>query len=240
MEARMTIMRFSWLSGLMAVFSATGFVEVLAQEQPSFDCTRAHSQVEHVLCAGGNSGMGWIDQTMTDLYKAVIQSSGGQADALRASQRAWLARRDRCTGSEDKVMNCLVKSYRARYAEIAAPYDVSHLTGLYTDKTINGFLESVLFPDHSLAVSIDTILGAPSYNSCNATFRAPLQGDHMHYTAPPDPHDSSAPRCTIDLSVSHSSVVVSQSGCSFLCGANVDFAGTFTRWYNVDRRLRLR
>jgi uncharacterized protein len=115
MEARMTIIRFSWLSGLMAVFSATGFVEVLAQEQPSFDCTRAHTQVEHVLCAGGNSGMGWIDQTMTDLYKAVIQTSGGQADALRASQRAWLARRDRCTGSEDKVMNYLLKSYRARY-----------------------------------------------------------------------------------------------------------------------------
>jgi uncharacterized protein len=229
MEARMTIIRFSWLSGLMAVFSATGFVEVLAQEQPSFDCTRAHTQVEHVLCAGGNSGMGWIDQTMADLYKAVIQSLGRQADALRASQRAWLARRDRCTGSEIKVVNCVLESYRTRYAEIAAPYDVSHLTGRYTDKTINGNLDSVLFPDHSLAVTIDASLGAASYNSCNATFRAPLQGNHVHYTAPPDPADPSAPRCTIDLSASHSSVVVSQSGCSSLCGANVDFSGTFTR-----------
>lgn len=65
--------------------------------------------------------MGWIDQTMADLYKAALDRPEAHRDAVRASQRARLKQRDRCTGSNAEVMNCLEESYCARFAEMAAP-----------------------------------------------------------------------------------------------------------------------
>lgn len=65
-----------------------------AQEAPSFDCAKAKTQVEKVLCSGGNSGMGWIDQTMANLYQAIRKVPDTDLAALESSQRAWLAKRN--------------------------------------------------------------------------------------------------------------------------------------------------
>jgi uncharacterized protein len=200
----------------------------IAQEEPSFDCERARTAVERSLCVGGNSGMGWLDQTMAALYKAVL--AGSDVEAMRSSQRLWLAQRNKCSGSEMQVMNCVSASYRARFATIAAPYDPAHLTGRYTDDKINGVMDTALFPDRTLAVSVSSSRGAPSYNMCDVTFRALFEHDELHYIEPADSgSDPNAPHCSIDLTLKGATFTVKQSGCEDMCGANTDFAGSYKR-----------
>ncbi|URK87582.1 lysozyme inhibitor LprI family protein [Rhizobium sp. RCAM05350] len=136
-------MNYKFMFGF-ALFSLSVSSLASAQEDPSFDCSKAKTQVEKVLCSGGNSGMGWIDQTMADLYKAVRVAPDADAAALETSQRAWLAKRNQCKGSDEKVMNCLIDSYRARYVELSSSYDQQHLTGQFTNQL--GVLDGVLFP----------------------------------------------------------------------------------------------
>ena len=151
-------------AALALLFVAAQRTVATAQEEPSFDCRTARTHVEHVLCSGGNSGMGWIDQTMAQLYLAALKAPGADPAALRAGQRVWLAHRDRCAGTDTEVMNCLDASYRARFAAIAASYDSTHLTGSYSDPGIGGFLDAVLFPDRSLAVNAASNAGPPAYD----------------------------------------------------------------------------
>ena len=199
---------------------------VSAQEDPSFDCSKAKTQVEKVLCSGGNSGMGWIDQTMADLYKAVRETPGADTAALETSQHAWLAKRNQCKGSDEKVMNCLIDSYRARYVELSSSYDQQHLTGQFTNKL--GILDSVLFPGGNLSVNISTDVGAPSYDSCSVTFRAPLEGGAVHHVFTPEEMGTDV-QCTVDLKVTSSQIEVSPKDCRTLCGLSASFDGTYKR-----------
>ncbi|PFH08499.1 hypothetical protein BCF11_0854 [Collimonas sp. PA-H2] len=212
-----TAIFMAWLS----VSSAPAW----AQEEPSFDCSRARTAVEHTLCDFGNSGMGWLDQTMSALYKDALIAAGSQADTVRASQRAWLARRNQCSGSEEKIKSCLDKSYRARFMEIAKPYDSTHITGRYSNEA--GVLEAVLFPGQNLAVSINASRGAPSYNQCNLTFRAPLQSGTLKYIFPVDSNDSSLPRCSVETKRVGQDFVVTATNCSDMCGYGVEVSGTY-------------
>ena len=217
----------NWVDLAIVGLSLCGTVQ--AQEDPSFDCKKASTPVEHALCAGGNSGMGWLDQTMSDLYKAALAHAGAQADALRASQRAWLLRRNQCTGSEGKIMNCLLKSYDARYAEIAAPYDEQKITGQYVSKNDSGVLDAVLFPDQTLSANIDASLGAPSYNQCNATLHVPIKSGVAHYVDPDDVDASGAAHCEISVTRVGSAFTVKTAHCDSLCGYGVVLDGTYRR-----------
>lgn len=47
---------------VISLFSVPTYV--CSQENPSFDCALTKTHVEKILCSGGNSGMGDLDQTM--------------------------------------------------------------------------------------------------------------------------------------------------------------------------------
>lgn len=218
-------MNYKFICGF-ALFSLSAPSLAYAQEEPSFDCSKAKTHVEKVLCSGGNSGMGWIDQTMADLYKAVREAPDADAAALEASQRAWLAKRNQCKGSDEKVMNCLIDSYRARYVELSSSYDQQHLTGQFTNTL--GILDGVLFPDGNLAVNISTDVGAPSYDSCSVTFRAPLDGTAVHHVFTPEEMGTDD-QCTVDMKVTSSQIEVLSKDCRTLCGNSASFDGTYKR-----------
>jgi uncharacterized protein len=192
--------------GLFSMSTAPSLVQ--AQEEPSFDCSKAKSQVEKVLCSGGDSGMGWIDQTMADLYKAVRAAPGADAATLESSQRAWLAKRDHCKGSDEKVMNCLIDSYRGRYAELSSAYDQKHLTGTYGN--------------------ISTDVGAPSYDSCSVTFRAPLEGEAVQHVFTPEEIGADG-QCTVDLKITGSQIDVTPKDCRVFCGNSASFDGAYKK-----------
>ncbi len=197
-----------------------------AQEAPSFDCGKAKTHVEKVLCSGGNSGMGWIDQTMANLYKGIRKVPDTDLAALESGQRAWLAKRNQCKGSDEKVMNCLVDSYRARYIELSSSYDKQQYTGHFSNK--KGVLDSVLFPDGSLSVNISTDVGAPSYDSCSVAFIAPLAGTAVHHVFTAE-ETGTTEQCTVDLKISGSQSAVNPKGCQSFCGNAASFDGVYKK-----------
>ena len=208
----------------MLYCGSTGY----AQEDPSFDCVKASTQIEKVLCSGGNSGMGWIDQTMAALYKEVREAPGTDASTLQANQRAWLARRNKCTGSDEEVMGCLFDSYRSRFAELSSSYDRRHLTGRYKNDRVNGYLDSVLFPDGSLSVSITSNGGPPGYDQCAIAFRAPLNGERVYYM---DSQNSPSPgnECTVELTITGARIQVAPTGCLSYCGMAASFESVYNK-----------
>ncbi|MEL6524020.1 MAG: lysozyme inhibitor LprI family protein [Pseudomonadota bacterium] len=80
---------------------------------PSFDCRKAATSTEFAICS--DAQIARMDRVMAERYRA-LRSSGSQsrAESLLASQRAFLARRNRCGGD----LNCLNQVYRARLTDL--------------------------------------------------------------------------------------------------------------------------
>lgn len=80
-----------------------------AVAQPSFDCAKATTLVENAICQ--DLELGALDGTLAEQYQAVWRATSGESarQALKKSQRAWLAKRNQC-----KDRSCLVSAYRER------------------------------------------------------------------------------------------------------------------------------
>jgi uncharacterized protein len=77
----------------------------------SFDCTRARTQVEKLICA--DLFLGRLDEALALNYGAMLTVDVGRsAQSLRAEQLGWLSRRNRC-----KDVQCLVQAYSLRIDE---------------------------------------------------------------------------------------------------------------------------
>lgn len=61
---------------------------------PSFDCAKASTQVEHQIC--GDAELSALDVRLAASWKRALAAIPEKKDALKASQLAWIARRDRC------------------------------------------------------------------------------------------------------------------------------------------------
>jgi hypothetical protein len=164
---------------------------------------------------------------MAALYKAALANSIG----VQADQRRWLAQRNQCSGDANKISSCVYDSYRARFAAIAATYDLMHLTGHYEDKNRNGSMDAVLFPDHRLWAQISSDNGPPAYNSCGVTLEAPFIEGKLHYVDPPSPANdhANAEHCSIDIAIKGNMFIVTQTGCDLYCGHNAFFDGQYKR-----------
>lgn len=95
-EAPITAPEFRALNDATRAFAA---------DRPSFDCTKAASHAEQLVCGEYASSLRAADRDLAALY-AQARASG---HVTAASQRAWLAQRDRCPDAE-----CLEAAYRAR------------------------------------------------------------------------------------------------------------------------------
>ena len=75
---------------------------------PGFDCNKASTPVEMLLCR--DSELTHLNSLMTDLYKMLRQRENQSDSALLASQRAWIVERDnKCPVSLD-LLSSLEKS----------------------------------------------------------------------------------------------------------------------------------
>lgn len=79
--------------------------------RPSFDCARAGTVVEHLICS--SVALADKDRRIAALYSEALAKSGTPGD-VRARQRAWIEERDRCGASE----RCLAQSMDTRIAEL--------------------------------------------------------------------------------------------------------------------------
>lgn len=85
--------------------------------QPSFDCTKARSGIEHAIC--GDAMLARMDRQTAEKYASNLANSYEKNDAVkwRQSQRDWQAARDKaCNVAEPS--GCLKKSYAARLAAL--------------------------------------------------------------------------------------------------------------------------
>lgn len=218
-------MNYSLVFGL-ALFSLSVSSYAFVPIDPGIDCTKTTTPVEEALCNATDYGMEELDNTMAELYKAVSKSPGVDAVALKKSQQAWLAKRNKCHGSGGQVASCLFESYRARYIELSSGYDQQHLTGTFSKKS--WFIDSVLLPRGKLAVSISTDRSVPTYDSCLISFITPLKGTSAKYTFAPVVAGKDE-KCTINMNVTGSRIDVSSTGCRSSCGHTVPFDGTYEK-----------
>ena len=84
--------------------------QLTKQNQPSFNCRRAGTRVEHLIC--GDAYLSQLDREMAHEYGAFQRRiSASERVRLRENQRLWIADRNRCT-----TVSCLVATYEDRIA----------------------------------------------------------------------------------------------------------------------------
>ena len=76
---------------------------------PSFDCGRAATSAERMICSEEGASLRPLDRQVAELYRAQARNSG-EASA----HRAWLSERDRCAD-----FGCIEESYQRRKAILA-------------------------------------------------------------------------------------------------------------------------
>ncbi len=83
---------------------------------PSFDCTKASSDVEQLICS--DDELAELDRSLADLYAVLLKNTPpGEQKLLKAEQRGWIKGRDDCWKSED-LHDCVAHEYRLRIDEL--------------------------------------------------------------------------------------------------------------------------
>lgn len=82
--------------------------------KPSFDCAKAQSEAETMVCA--DFGLADLDNRLDQVYAAELAKPRASKE-LAAMQRGWIKGRDECWKADDKRM-CIEQEYRTRIAEL--------------------------------------------------------------------------------------------------------------------------
>ena len=97
-----------------------------ASADPSFDCAKASSSDEDLICA--EQGLARLDRRMADRYRDALDRAAAldagantTRDGLKASQRGWIKGRDDCWKADD-MARCIEDSYHMREAELVAKW----------------------------------------------------------------------------------------------------------------------
>lgn len=86
----------------------------LPAQGASFDCAKATTWIEQVLCE--DATLGQLDERMSAVYQdaqAAVRGDAAAAERLLSEQKTWLAERDGC-----KLTPCLSRLYERRIAEL--------------------------------------------------------------------------------------------------------------------------
>lgn len=84
-------------------------IKAVEKSNPSFDCSKASTPVEKMICS--DPLLGRLDVALTNNYKMMMSANigDGAKQHLKATQKEWLARRNSCADKD-----CLETEYRAR------------------------------------------------------------------------------------------------------------------------------
>ncbi len=99
----------SEMEGLLAAWRGKDSI-FLQYRSPSFDCARATTAIEKLICEE-DGGLGATDWQLADVYRDGLRAGVTN----RAEQRLWLKGRDACSGTEKwEIESCVARHYRAR------------------------------------------------------------------------------------------------------------------------------
>ena len=104
-------MRIALLTVFAAAFSAAG-----AAPHASFDCAKAASPVEKLVCS--DEGLAALDVQMAAVFGKLVAANPANAPDLRSDQRAWLLQRTQCLDGTQRTtqLTCLKEHYQNRMA----------------------------------------------------------------------------------------------------------------------------
>lgn len=111
-------MRRAAVAGLVALAAGTAG----AAEGPSFDCGKAESGAEKLVC--GDARLAELDRETARLYRLALDGPEMTADgrkALVATQRGWVKGRDDCWKAAEPG-TCVADAYFDRIAELRQGY----------------------------------------------------------------------------------------------------------------------
>lgn len=95
------------------IFGAIGLIAlmtVISGKAASFECAKATSQVERLICS--NSELSELDDVMTSAYRKVFDVPN-MAEKVRSDQRQWLEKRKSCSDSA-----CMKELYVDRVVDL--------------------------------------------------------------------------------------------------------------------------
>ena len=105
---------------LVPLLAATLSPGVAIAAEPSFDCAKAETEVEHAICASEDlADLDWELARLYDLARHDPKMGDAESDAFTEEQRDWIAARDSCLNAESGVdASCVAESYVRRIDEI--------------------------------------------------------------------------------------------------------------------------
>ncbi|WP_343116438.1 MliC family protein [Ostreiculturibacter nitratireducens] len=116
---------------LLGVLAAT---PAFAQDGPSFDCSKADSSAEDLICE--DADLARLDRRLAERYAAALEAVRGldvaatEAETeLRAGQRGWIKGRNDCWKADD-LRDCVERSYLRREGELVARWILEEPTGI--------------------------------------------------------------------------------------------------------------
>jgi uncharacterized protein len=201
-----------WLLVLAVVVPAT------EARAASFDCARAQSAVERLICS--DPQVSELDERLDRAYRAAEVTGMWQRSELGPDQRDWLKNvRSKCSDAP-----CLVRAYQARIDELGRPRDV---TGTY--KRDGGLFKVRHFTaQHRIQFEVQASAGM---NVGELAGEAELRGGEASYPTEAErlrrAREQEDEDCTLHVKFARGSAVVVQSGgCGM--GLNVTASGTYT------------
>jgi len=109
---------------LRRILSVLGLLTTAATPAPSFDCAKAGSAVDRLICS--DEGLATLDRELAEHYDVLHRELSPEGLAvLLTSQRKWLASRSRCASKEvprDQGVTCLSSLYSDRTDDLNAQY----------------------------------------------------------------------------------------------------------------------
>ena len=116
--------RFHYVTGLLCALALWSQDAVADGTQPSFDCLKASSDAEELVCA--DQKLAALDRRLDTRFKAALEAARaldvGAEEAtkeLRATQRGWIKGRDDCWKAKD-LKTCVEDAYLMREGNLVA------------------------------------------------------------------------------------------------------------------------
>jgi uncharacterized protein len=103
---------------LLTNYDNSGYVLLLQRRDPgsainaSFTCSKAHSIVEHAICASPT--LAGYDRSVAAAWHRALSLAGDDADAVKQARVDWLRGRDACGANAE----CLVQAMRERVDQL--------------------------------------------------------------------------------------------------------------------------
>jgi uncharacterized protein len=152
---------------------------LLAQAaEPSFDCDKAHNQVEHLIC--GSTTLSALDREESRLYREILAASPGARARIVARQRQFLRDRDACSASSIGTDICVHDAYLQDITDMRRTWPIGRDVGALSSVPVRYHCDGG-YPD----AYVTTFDLAPSevYVSVHTTIDEAtiLIGDGDHY-----------------------------------------------------------